>query len=189
MALTKVQSFGTEVRPTDHPIPPRDEYITFCGSDTQDVAVCELPNPQCSCLRTQLSFSVHWAHPLLHSGRGSCGPFGGTFRSSLFGPGSLARQQFGAVGVVGSSFPPSGTETSSSGTLSQSGQWFCLYTGYKICKNSCLGWFKPSAGPLRKSPTMEQAAQTAPATHLRGHLLGAGALRQPGLHRLPAKKR
>ena len=43
-----MRSFGTEDRPTDRPVPPREEtfeYIIFRGSDIKDIHVCEAPKP------------------------------------------------------------------------------------------------------------------------------------------------
>ncbi|CAN9512508.1 unnamed protein product [Ophioblennius macclurei] len=48
VALAKVKSHGTELRPTDRPVPPKDEiyeYIIFRGSDIRDITVSEPPKP------------------------------------------------------------------------------------------------------------------------------------------------
>lgn len=44
-----MQSFGTEDRPTDRPVAPREEiyeYIIFRGTDIKDIRVCQPPKPQ-----------------------------------------------------------------------------------------------------------------------------------------------
>ena len=44
-----VRSFGTEDRPTDRPLPARNEvfeFIIFRGLDIKDLHVCEPPKPQ-----------------------------------------------------------------------------------------------------------------------------------------------
>merc|ERR1719228_2614162 len=49
VALAKVRSFGTEDRPTDRPMLPREEeyeYIIFRASDLKDIRVLEPPKPR-----------------------------------------------------------------------------------------------------------------------------------------------
>ncbi|XP_055092649.1 protein LSM14 homolog A-like [Symphalangus syndactylus] len=96
---------------------------------------------------------------------GSYGPFGRMPACSQFSPSSLTGQQFGAVGVAGSSLTSFGTETSNSGTLPQSsavGSAFTQDTG-SLKTQLSQGRSSPQLDPLRKSPTMEQAVQTASA--------------------------
>ena len=48
VALSEVRPFGTEDRPTDRPMAPRDDiykYMIFRGTNIKDIRVCQPPNP------------------------------------------------------------------------------------------------------------------------------------------------
>jgi len=120
IALAKVRSFGTEDRPTEMPVPARDEvyeYIIFRGTDIKKIEVCDTPKQQTlpGGLHNDPAIVQHSAPAVPSSfqaapfSRQSLGPIGGGLGLSYGGYGQSMTQQ-GLPGAGG--FPMAAAATS-----------------------------------------------------------------------------
>lgn len=113
VALAKVRSYGTEDRPTDRPVAPRDEtyeYIIFRGADIKDIRVCQPPKPQPTLeggLPNDPAIVQHSGGPPLGMFAPSGAPPTGAPRTQPFGSSQPRKSQSGGnYGPIGSGATP-----------------------------------------------------------------------------------
>ena len=131
-----VRSYGTEDRPTDRPVAPRDEtyeYIIFRGADIKDIRVCQPPKPQPTLeggLPNDPAIVQHSGGPPLFAGApGQTGaPGAAPFSSSNKSPAAPGANNYGPIG----SSAPSGGQAFSAAPGSGVNNQSRLYTGIDL---------------------------------------------------------
>uniref|UniRef100_V5HUA2 Sm domain-containing protein n=1 Tax=Ixodes ricinus TaxID=34613 RepID=V5HUA2_IXORI len=108
VALAKVRSFGTEDRPTDRPVAPRDEvyeYIIFRAHDIKDLRVSDAPQATANFCRGGLTNDPAYCTSLCCT----CGRWAEWFSSSGVQPASTViwRRRDTAIIFCGVSVHPS----------------------------------------------------------------------------------
>lgn len=150
IALAKVRSFGTEDRPTEMPVPARDEvyeYIIFRGTDIKKIEVCDTPKQPTlpGGLHNDPAIVQHSAPAVPSSfqaapfSRQSLGPIGGGLGSISYGAYGQSMTQQG--------LPPPGTGGFQMSSTSQP----------KILVGS-----RSSTPTARKSPVSDAGVQVSP---------------------------
>ncbi|KAI8504465.1 Protein LSM14 A [Branchiostoma belcheri] len=146
VALAKVRSYGTEDRPTDRPVAPRDEvyeYIIFRGSDIRDLHVSEPPKTTQS-NQPQDPAIVQQSAPV-------GAPQGPGFQPPGFGG--------GPPGIGAGGYTPFGAGMPY-GNYAHTA-WNQQYREPGMPTGGSHPGSRGSTPPLRKSPTVEQGTQVS----------------------------
>merc|ERR1712087_236633 len=165
VALSKVRSFGTEDRPTDRPVAPRDEvyeYIIFRGTDIKDIRVCQPPKPQ----PTLEGGLPNDPAIVQHSATAVSNATTGTSKPSPIGSGA----SYGPIGS--SSFAPGAPFTSTTGGTASAAQ---PQSGSPV-----MDMLNPQSG---RSPPSGGAGDSKSPTNLEGRPSSRGRGGTSGFYR------